>query len=681
MQSKSLVIFFKAQITTLLLLVTPALLSATDKTDFKAAAEQYQRNTETVIQNYLDHACPDLSNQISNKPITIDFNQLFRNSYDKTRSQGDAWPILVRESLLSEYFQDINFLFAAQCTNKPFSMNLSGSATNPIMGDNARTTVQEFECANAALVSDNFSGLTNLLDKMFANIGGSKSTISTLEQLSKLSLHVFRFAGFELIGEFSTQSHSSAKTYWTSVCIPLLSLDKSPTPTKDANQSDEQNSIDSTVLYKHIGQHELRILGQIDARFPTVLDKLLSAEPNIRIVSLGSTGGTLISGIQAGEIIRKHGVYTTLYSDCDSSCTFAFFGGKRRWFDSDLFTLGLHEISIDGQTVKAESSKYEISYIEIEDFLLDVDVNVDFVVSRMQNNIGKPLDLSQSELEAAAIISSRAELSCDESVPLLPRKEQLEFLGTEADGFNLGDWAERFELFAKNYLAHRTDTDLFFFQMKEFMCVFVEFHEGVLASVPIEIREDLSKQLTDNIPKLNGNNTPGFNELFENMIGWLNRSGNTHHIPSFIKHAKKMQVKLETMCEQPDSICVKDDTIPNQPELDNREENNGSMISLVGLWAYSITGDSDEYFEIISGNQLIRWDYQGAQNCYRKEGPHALTQHGNELRLGVDSHHYAFTPKGKDKISHRLVQYGIDTIALNMSRVVDFTSNGFNECT
>jgi hypothetical protein len=96
--------------------------------------------------------------------------------------------------------------------------------------------------------------------------------------------------------------------------------------------------------------------GEIDVDDAQKLEKLYASKKSLEgklgvrsVVRLNSPGGTIVGGIQLGEVIRKLGLATEVPASagCYSACTFAFLGGVDRQIEGKF---GIHALSLDKGT-------------------------------------------------------------------------------------------------------------------------------------------------------------------------------------------------------------------------------------------------------------------------------------------------------------------------------------------
>jgi hypothetical protein len=104
------------------------------------------------------------------------------------------------------------------------------------------------------------------------------------------------------------------------------------------NNKDPELSYDLKVSKD--GQ-ELLISGDFALGLSDEVEKVLKDNANIKVVSMLSDGGRLYEGLKVGKLIKSHNLSTFAYVECDSACTLAFIGGKKR-FLRDKGRLGFH---------------------------------------------------------------------------------------------------------------------------------------------------------------------------------------------------------------------------------------------------------------------------------------------------------------------------------------------------
>jgi hypothetical protein len=120
---------------------------------------------------------------------------------------------------------------------------------------------------------------------------------------------------------------------WNLDCTGHHKIPKNPIP----------QSKNTFYQVKHDGKM-LQILGNIEPGFSTKLQQAIEANPNIKVVALGSGGGLVKEALIAGQYIRSKNLETTLWNNCHSACPLVFLGGKARTIMSPYPYLGFHKI-------------------------------------------------------------------------------------------------------------------------------------------------------------------------------------------------------------------------------------------------------------------------------------------------------------------------------------------------
>ncbi|MFX7559753.1 hypothetical protein ABTJ75_18850, partial [Acinetobacter baumannii] len=75
---------------------------------------------------------------------------------------------------------------------------------------------------------------------------------------------------------------------------------------------------------------EAEIAGGIKYGLTRDFERLLDAQPGIRVVHLDSVGGRIGEGKKLNALIRARGLDTYVEANCMSACTLAFAGGTQR---------------------------------------------------------------------------------------------------------------------------------------------------------------------------------------------------------------------------------------------------------------------------------------------------------------------------------------------------------------
>ncbi len=102
----------------------------------------------------------------------------------------------------------------------------------------------------------------------------------------------------------------------------------------------------------------LRVLGDVEEGFAARLDAALNRHPTVKVVALGSAGGSVYEAIRAGQNIRGRRLSTVLWNECLSACTLVFLGGVERQIWSPYPRLGFHRVSLNGRASDLNDAVY-----------------------------------------------------------------------------------------------------------------------------------------------------------------------------------------------------------------------------------------------------------------------------------------------------------------------------------
>jgi len=118
----------------------------------------------------------------------------------------------------------------------------------------------------------------------------------------------------------------------------------------------------------------LSVLGGIDFGFYDRFRETLDQHPEVRIVSLGSGGGSVIDALQSGALIRDLGLETQLYGKCYSACPMVFVGGVERtiYWPSDA-ALGFHQMYTSDGPTPMTSEVYDLLRVYLDEMGVDAD--------------------------------------------------------------------------------------------------------------------------------------------------------------------------------------------------------------------------------------------------------------------------------------------------------------------
>lgn len=92
---------------------------------------------------------------------------------------------------------------------------------------------------------------------------------------------------------------------------------------------------------------ELKVSGGLPFGVGAEFERIIKANPGLRLVHLNSLGGRIQEGLDLHRIIQEHGLSTYTSEECSSACTFAFLGGRNRLLRRGGY-LGFHQPSFPG---------------------------------------------------------------------------------------------------------------------------------------------------------------------------------------------------------------------------------------------------------------------------------------------------------------------------------------------
>jgi TPR repeat protein len=107
------------------------------------------------------------------------------------------------------------------------------------------------------------------------------------------------------------------------------------------------------------GATELEIRGAITFGLTDEVQKILTANPQVKTVRLNSNGGRLAEARRLGDLIRQRSLATYADADCQSACTIAFLGGHDRQL-APQGRLGFHQYVFPGVEQDDMKSQYAI---------------------------------------------------------------------------------------------------------------------------------------------------------------------------------------------------------------------------------------------------------------------------------------------------------------------------------
>jgi hypothetical protein len=165
------------------------------------------------------------------------------------------------------------------------------------------------------------------------------------------------------------------------------------------NSTVEIDNIDKVKrVYCDTKNKRINIIGVFEK---SIFEEFLELSLNCRFmdVYLGSGGGNLIEAIKIGESIRARNMRTFLYGNCYSACTFAYVGGKERYFVNQQFLLGFHWPHYKGQKVPREHSIFKV----VKNYLNEMGVSNDFFMRMM--GLADPIDMYYPDTEVLCLYS------------------------------------------------------------------------------------------------------------------------------------------------------------------------------------------------------------------------------------------------------------------------------------
>lgn len=109
-----------------------------------------------------------------------------------------------------------------------------------------------------------------------------------------------------------------------------------------------------------VNEDTLLVYGDIDSGFYDRFVAILDGNPNVRVVALGSAGGSVVDAIMSGLEIRRRELSTTLHGPCFSACPLVFSGGVERtiWMGPGPH-LGFHQVYTSNGAVPLSDEIYE----------------------------------------------------------------------------------------------------------------------------------------------------------------------------------------------------------------------------------------------------------------------------------------------------------------------------------
>jgi len=147
-----------------------------------------------------------------------------------------------------------------------------------------------------------------------------------------------------------------------------------------------------------VKEDTILVYGDINTGFFKRFKAALNANPNVRIVALGSAGGSVKDAIKAGLEIRQRGLSTTLHGPCFSACPLIFAGGDNRiiWMGPGPH-LRFHQVYSQNGAIPLNSEVYNI----IAQYLEKMGVSSSQVINWMAN--ADPTEIFEPKLELLCV--------------------------------------------------------------------------------------------------------------------------------------------------------------------------------------------------------------------------------------------------------------------------------------
>lgn len=128
-----------------------------------------------------------------------------------------------------------------------------------------------------------------------------------------------------------------------------------------------QTGASSFYIIKNEGK-VLRVLGNVEEGFSEKIKEAIIDNPEVEIIALGSSGGSVKEAILAGYFIREKKLETTLWNNCYSACPLVFIGGVKRTIWSPYPEVGFHQIyTPNGKAVDKYDDIYRLVYLYLKD--------------------------------------------------------------------------------------------------------------------------------------------------------------------------------------------------------------------------------------------------------------------------------------------------------------------------
>lgn len=173
--------------------------------------------------------------------------------------------------------------------------------------------------------------------------------------------------------KFADMSQHQRATHWNLECVGKMG-----TPTG------LWVDVPSEIFFK-VRDSTLYVYGDIVQGFAGRLARILTENPDVRQVGLGSGGGFVEEAMSAGKMLRDGGYDTVLTGECYSACPLVFLGGVRRSVfrhsvGSNRF--GFHQIAVRGVAISSDDPLYDSVY----EYVRMMGGQADMVLMAMQSS-------------------------------------------------------------------------------------------------------------------------------------------------------------------------------------------------------------------------------------------------------------------------------------------------------
>lgn len=150
----------------------------------------------------------------------------------------------------------------------------------------------------------------------------------------------------------------------------------------------------SRATFRNEGQ-VLYVMGDIEPGFAEEFATEIAANPQVSEIALGSSGGSVLDAILAGQMIRALGLNTSLSNNCYSACSLVFLGGVDRTIWSPYPELGLHQIyTPTGDRIPPTDPRY----LELKEYIETMGVDSKYVLAAMFS--AGPTEMHISDLQS-----------------------------------------------------------------------------------------------------------------------------------------------------------------------------------------------------------------------------------------------------------------------------------------